>query len=93
MSSKEILIPCHTKKIPLWLVLLDNVPTLTLVILGIMIISRFSSLAAVFYGGYTHAFSLVGFVIIPSISNLLSKILVLPVNLSSTSYSQLGSDE
>ena len=52
--------PCHTKKIPLWLVLLDNVPTLTLIALGVWIISGFSVIAAVVFGFYA-LFSVVWF--------------------------------
>ena len=44
--------PCHDRKIPLWLVLLDNVPTLVLFILGIIIISQISATGAIFYGFY-----------------------------------------
>jgi hypothetical protein len=60
MSTKDINFPCHLKKNPLWLVLLDNVPTLILVILGILIISKFSVLTAILYGGYA-IFSVIWF--------------------------------
>jgi hypothetical protein len=53
-------IPCHSKKIPVWLVLLDNIPTLLLFILGILIISRVSSAGAVAFGAYA-LFSVVWF--------------------------------
>ncbi len=52
--------PCHSKKIPLWLVLLDNLPTLALFILGAMIIGELSSLAAILYFIYA-LFSVVWF--------------------------------
>jgi hypothetical protein len=52
--------PCHTKRIPLWLVLLDNIPTLLLLILGFLIIRQLSFTGAVFYGIYA-AISIVWF--------------------------------
>jgi hypothetical protein len=30
--------PCHSRRIPLWLVLVDNIPTLLLLLLGFIII-------------------------------------------------------
>jgi hypothetical protein len=53
-------IPCHSKKIPLWLVLLDNIPTLLLFILGFIIVSRISLAGAVVFGIYA-LFSVVWF--------------------------------
>jgi hypothetical protein len=44
--------PCHTRRIPLWLVLLDNIPTLLLLILGFIIILQLTLTGAVFYGIY-----------------------------------------
>lgn len=43
---------CHTGKIPVWLVLLDNVPTLILFILGFLIINELSLAGAVIYLSY-----------------------------------------
>lgn len=53
IRSKVILtvVPCHSRKIPLWMVLLDNIPTLVLFILGFLIISQIS-----FYGGIAYIF-------------------------------------
>jgi hypothetical protein len=51
---------CHTRRIPLWLVLLDNIPTLLLFILGVMIIYRLSPVFAILFGAYT-LFSVVWF--------------------------------
>ncbi|MCX6270286.1 MAG: hypothetical protein NTU44_03530 [Bacteroidetes bacterium] len=44
---------CHKKRIPLWLVLLDNLPTLVLIILGALIIFRLSTIGAVGYVIYS----------------------------------------
>jgi hypothetical protein len=52
--------PCHLRKIPLWLVLLDNLPSLILFILGFLIINKISFAGAVFYGIYA-LFSVVWF--------------------------------
>lgn len=52
--------PCHSRKIPLWLVLLDNIPTLMLFILGVFIISLVSTTVAIIFGIYT-LFSVVWF--------------------------------
>ncbi|MDH5398279.1 MAG: hypothetical protein OEX02_09045 [Cyclobacteriaceae bacterium] len=51
---------CSTKKIPLWLVLLDNVPTLTMFILGALIINQISTIWAVVFMAYA-LFSVVYF--------------------------------
>ncbi|MDP4223266.1 MAG: hypothetical protein Q8868_08140 [Bacteroidota bacterium] len=51
---------CSKKKIPLSLVLLDNIPTLLLFILGFLIIYRVSAAGAVLFGGYI-IFSVVWF--------------------------------
>jgi hypothetical protein len=53
-------IPCHSRKIPLWLVLLDNFPTLLLFALGFMIIYQVSLTWAVVFGIYA-LFSVVWF--------------------------------
>jgi hypothetical protein len=51
---------CHTRRIPLWLVLLDNIPTLLLFILGVLIIYPLSAIASIIFGVYT-LFSVVWF--------------------------------
>ena len=53
-------IPCHLKKIPLWLVLLDNIPTIILFVLGFLIVNQVSSIGAVAFGAYA-LFSIVWF--------------------------------
>lgn len=55
MTDNEINITaaCSKKKIPLSLVLLDNIPTLLLFILGFLIIYEVSGTGAVIYGIYT----------------------------------------
>jgi hypothetical protein len=52
--------PCHSGKIPLWLVLLDNFPTVFLFILGFLIIQLISTFAAILYAVYA-GFSVVWF--------------------------------
>jgi hypothetical protein len=52
--------PCHSKEIPLWLVLLDNVPTLVLFVLGAILIGQISVAAAIAFFGYA-LFSVVYF--------------------------------
>ena len=52
--------PCHSKKIPLWLVLLDNIPTIFLFILGFLIINVISTFAAILFIIYA-IFSVVWF--------------------------------
>lgn len=44
--------PCHSMRIPLWLVLLDNLPTILLLILGFLIIRQLTLTGAVLYGIY-----------------------------------------
>jgi hypothetical protein len=44
--------PCHSREIPLWLVLLDNMPTILLFILGYFIINIISTAAAIFFAIY-----------------------------------------
>jgi hypothetical protein len=44
--------PCHSRKIPLWLVLLDNIPTIFLFILGFLIINIISTIAAILFAVY-----------------------------------------
>jgi len=60
LKNKNIKVPCHLKKIPLWLVLLDNVPTLLLFFLGFIIVHQVSVLGAVIFGVYA-LFSVVWF--------------------------------
>jgi len=47
--------PCHSKAVPLWLVLLDNLPTLALFLLGAVIIGFISYIWAVIFLGYALA--------------------------------------
>ncbi|OGM09578.1 hypothetical protein A2Z67_01410 [Candidatus Woesebacteria bacterium RBG_13_36_22] len=58
--SNELTVPCHSRKIPLWLVLLDNIPTLLLFILGFLIINQISTIGAIIYGSYA-IFSVIWF--------------------------------
>ncbi len=60
IHSDSIAAPCHTKKIPLWLVLLDNIPTLLLILLGFIIIYQVSLAGAFAFGIYA-LFSIVWF--------------------------------
>ncbi len=50
--TKNDAIPCHSRKIPIWLVLLDNIPTLLLFILGFLIVYQVSLAGAVAFGAY-----------------------------------------
>lgn len=59
MSGNDIA-PCHTKKIPIWLVMLDNIPTLLLFVLGFIIVYQVSPAGAVVFGLYA-VFSVVWF--------------------------------
>jgi hypothetical protein len=59
-NNNHITPPCHSKKIPLWLVLLDNIPTLLLFLLGFLIINQASLTGAVAFGIYA-LFSVVWF--------------------------------
>lgn len=59
-SIKKEESPCHQKRIPLWLVLLDNLPTLLLIVIGGMIISKISVILAIGYVIYS-IFSIVWF--------------------------------
>jgi hypothetical protein len=52
LVNKELAEPCHQRKIPVWLVLLDNVPTLLLFLLGFLIINQASLTGAIAYGIY-----------------------------------------
>jgi hypothetical protein len=58
--KKDLTVPCHSKKIALWLVLLDNIPTLLLFILGFLIIYQISIIGAIIFGVYT-LFSVIWF--------------------------------
>jgi hypothetical protein len=46
-------VPCHSKGIPVWLVMLDNILTLLLFVLGFLIVLQISLLAAIAFGIYT----------------------------------------
>ena len=59
-NSIDLTPPCHSREIPLWLVLLDNVPTLILFTLGLLIINRLSTIGAIIFGSYA-LFSVVWF--------------------------------
>ena len=59
-TDKNLASPCHTRRIPLWLVLLDNIPTLVLFILGFLIINLVSLTGAIIFGAYA-LFSVVWF--------------------------------
>ena len=58
--SSDIESLCHRKKIPLWLVLLDNVPTIILFFLGTILIYHISRIGALIFIGYS-LFSIVFF--------------------------------
>jgi hypothetical protein len=58
--ENDLTYPCHTRKIPLWLVLLDNIPTIILFALGFVIIYQISTIGAIFFGFYA-LFSIVWF--------------------------------
>jgi hypothetical protein len=59
-KDKDLSMPCHSRKIPLWLVLLDNIPTIVLFILGFLIINQLSTISAIIFGFYA-LFSVVWF--------------------------------
>jgi hypothetical protein len=59
-SNVEFTIPCHSREIPKWLVLLDNVPTVILFILGFLIINKISTIIALIFVSYA-LFSVVWF--------------------------------
>ena len=44
--------PCHSRRIPLWLVLLDNIPTLLLIVIGFFIVYQVSLIGAIAFGIY-----------------------------------------
>ena len=58
--NSDNITPCHTRKIPLWLVLLDNIPTLLLLVLGFLIIRQLTLAGAILYGVYA-AISIIWF--------------------------------
>jgi hypothetical protein len=58
--NENLKAPCHSGKIPMWLVLLDNLPTLLLFFFGFLIINQISLIGAIIYGAYT-LFSVVWF--------------------------------
>lgn len=47
--SNDLSTPCHSRDIPLWLVLLDNIPTIFLFILGFLIINILSTPGAIIF--------------------------------------------
>jgi hypothetical protein len=51
-NSNDLSTPCHSRNIPLWLVLLDNLPTLLLFIMGFLIINLISTTGAVIFAIY-----------------------------------------
>lgn len=51
-NNNDLSTPCHSRKIPIWLVLLDNVPTIFLFILGFLIINHLSTYAAIIFAVY-----------------------------------------
>ena len=59
-ANNDLTFPCHSRKIPLWLVLLDNIPTVILFILGFLIINKLSTISAIIFGFYA-LFSVVWF--------------------------------
>jgi hypothetical protein len=59
-TSSGIISPCHSKKIPLWLVLLDNVPTIILFILGAAIIYQLTAIGSMIFLFYA-VFSVIWF--------------------------------
>ncbi|HBH84859.1 MAG: hypothetical protein A2X03_18825 [Bacteroidetes bacterium GWA2_40_15] len=60
LINKNITPSCHSRKIPLWLVLLDNIPTLLLFIVGFLIIKLVSTMWAILFIAYA-LFSVVWF--------------------------------
>jgi hypothetical protein len=58
--ATELLSPCHNRNIPLWLVLLDNIPTLILFILGAMLVYQLSVIGSMIFAFYS-VFSVVWF--------------------------------
>jgi hypothetical protein len=59
-NSIELILPCHAREIPLWLVMLDNVPTVIFFTLGFLIINKLSTIIAIIFGSYA-LFSVVWF--------------------------------
>jgi hypothetical protein len=51
-KNNDVTTPCQSGKIPLWLVLLDNIPTIFLFILGFLIINQLSVFAALIFAVY-----------------------------------------
>jgi hypothetical protein len=60
LRNKDLTVPCHSRKIPVWLVLLDNIPTLILFIFGFLIINQISTIGAITFGIYA-LFSVIWF--------------------------------
>jgi len=59
-AADDLPLPCHSRKISLWLVLLDNIPTVILFILGFIIINQISTIGAIIFIMYA-LFSIVWF--------------------------------
>ena len=58
--KNDIESPCHKKAIPLWLVLLDNIPTLILFVLGAILVYKISTIGSIIFVVYS-LFSIVFF--------------------------------
>lgn len=58
--ATDLLSPCHKKNIPLWLVLLDNIPTIVLFILGAMLVYQLSAVGSIIFVFYS-VFSVIWF--------------------------------
>jgi hypothetical protein len=53
LDSEHTEAPCQSGRIPLWLVLLDNIPTILMFILGFLILNQLSTAGAIIFGIYT----------------------------------------
>jgi hypothetical protein len=51
-GNENMTAPCHSGRIPLWLVLLDNVPTILLFFLGFLIMNIISTAGAILFAVY-----------------------------------------
>lgn len=58
--TKDQNIPCHLKKVPLRIIVLDNIPTLILFVLGFLIVYKVSLSLGILYGFYA-LFSIIWF--------------------------------
>lgn len=52
INTENQIASCHSRRIPLWLVLLDNIPTLLLLVLGFLIVYQLSLIGAIAFGIY-----------------------------------------